>query len=48
MALTPPTFLVSVFVRANDEASSRYVNSTISLDCLLSLFIMIVASIIYV
>jgi predicted permease len=48
MALTPATFLVSVYVRPNDEVSSRYVNSTISLDCLLSLFIMVAASIIYV
>lgn len=47
MALTPPTFIVSIFARAGHEEDSRYINSTISLDCLISVFLMMLAATFY-
>ena len=47
MALTPPTFIVSIFARSGHEKDSRYINSTISLDCLISLFLMMLAATFY-
>lgn len=47
MALTPPTFLPSMLVRPNDPENAAYINRTISLDCLISIFATMLAAMFY-
>ena len=47
MALTPPTFLPSMLVRQGDPYNSSYINRTISLDCLVSILLTMLAATIY-
>lgn len=47
MALAPPTFLPSMLVRPNDPENAGYINRTISLDCLVSIFATMLAATFY-
>lgn len=41
MVLSPPTFILSILVRPDDKENVTYINNTISLDCIISIFLMI-------
>jgi len=47
MALTPSSFILTVLVKDDDVKASNYINTTLSLDSLTSLFLMILAATFY-
>ncbi|MGE4455168.1 MAG: AEC family transporter [Sphaerochaeta sp.] len=47
MFLTPPPFVISIFMRSDERHESDYVDNTLSLDTLVSLVAVVVASAIY-
>ncbi|MFA5513559.1 MAG: AEC family transporter [Sphaerochaetaceae bacterium] len=47
LALTPPSILVSIMVPIEDVENSNYVNTTISIDSIVSLFLMILTAAVY-
>jgi predicted permease len=44
MLLTPPPFVISVFARNDNKQDVRYINQTLSLDCLISTVLSILAA----
>lgn len=47
LALSPPAFVVSIFARTDNERDTRYINRTISLDSVLSIFLTMIAATLY-
>ena len=47
MALSPPTFILSVLVQPVEKENVAYINRTISLDCLISIFLMMLVATIF-
>ena len=47
LALSPPSFILSIFVQPADKENFSYINRTISLDCLVSIFLTMIAATIY-
>lgn len=47
MFLTPPPFIITIFMKAGDKASADYVDNTLSMDTLLSIIMVMVATTIY-
>lgn len=47
MALTPPSFLITILVNKDDIEGSKYINTTLSLDSLISLVLMIIVAAYY-
>ncbi len=47
LALTPASFIHSILVRENDPENIGYVNRTLSLDCLISVFLTMIMAAIY-
>lgn len=47
LALSPPTFALSIFVKPEDKENLTYINRTISLDCLISIFLTMIAAAVY-
>ena len=47
MFLTPPPFIISIFVRDDAYGSSDYASNTISLDCIISIILVMVAAAVY-
>jgi len=47
LALSPPSFILSIFVQPEDKENISYINRTISLDCLISIFLTMIAASIY-
>ncbi len=48
MFLTPPPFIISILVRDDEHNSMDYVSNTISLDSLISVFLVLIATTIYI
>ncbi len=47
MCLTPPPFIISILVRDDEFGSSDYASNTISLDCIISIILVMLAAAIY-
>jgi len=47
MFLTPPPFIISIFAREDEHGSSDYASNTISLDCIISILLVMVAAAVY-
>lgn len=47
MFLTPPPFVISIFMRSDEQEESDYVDNTLSLDTLVSIVAVVIASAIY-
>ncbi len=47
MFLTPPPYVVSIYMRPNDVKSANYVDNTLSLDTLVSIFLVMLAALLY-
>jgi predicted permease len=45
IALSPPAFIFSVLVQSDDKENVAYINRTISLDCLISIFLMMLVAV---
>ncbi len=48
MFLTPPPFVISIFMKQRDKENMDYVANTLSLDTVVSIIFIIVASALYV
>jgi predicted permease len=48
MFLTPPPFIITIYVAKDDKENAKYVDNTLSLDTLVSILLVTVASAIYV
>lgn len=48
MCLTPPPFIITIFMKAGDKANADYVDSTLSMDTLASILLVMAATAIYV
>jgi len=48
MFLTPPPFVISIFMKQSDKENMDYVANTLSLDTVISIIFIIVASALYV
>jgi predicted permease len=48
MFLTPPPFVVTIYMRPNDPVNADYVDNTLSLDTLISILMVMLASLLYV
>ncbi|MCK9347379.1 MAG: AEC family transporter [Sphaerochaeta sp.] len=47
MFLTPPPFVISIYMRSDEEGESDYVDNTLSLDTLVSIVAVVIASALY-
>ena len=48
MFLTPPPFVITIYMRPNDKKNADYVDSTLSLDTLVSILMIMLATTLYV
>lgn len=48
IALTPPSFIHSILARRGDEENIGYINRTLSLDCIISVFATMIVAAVYV
>jgi len=48
MFLTPPPFIVTIFMKAGDKENADYVDNTLSMDTLVSIILVMVATTIYI
>jgi predicted permease len=48
MFLTPPPFVITIYMRQGDKANADYVDNTLSLDTLVSILLVMVATSVYV
>ncbi len=48
MFLTPPPFIITIFMRPGDKESADYVDNTLSMDTLVSIILVMVATALYV
>lgn len=48
MFLTPPPFVITIYMRPNDKENADYVDNTLSLDTLVSILLVMIASTLYV
>ncbi len=48
MFLTPPPFIITIFMKAGDKENADYVDNTLSMDTLLSIISVMVATTIYI
>jgi predicted permease len=47
MFLTPPPFIISIYMRTDEKGESDYVDNTLSLDTLISIVAVVIASALY-
>lgn len=47
MFLTPPPFVITIYMRANDKKNADYVDNTLSLDTLVSILMVMLAASLY-
>ena len=47
MFLTPPPFVVTIYMRPNDKVNADYVDNTLSLDSLISILMVMLFSVVY-
>ena len=47
MFLTPPPFVISIYMRTDEKEQSDYVDNTLSLDTLVSIVAVMIASALY-
>ena len=48
MFLTPPPFVITIYMRPNDKKNADYVDNTLSLDTLISILLVMLATTLYV
>jgi hypothetical protein len=48
MFLTPPPFVVTIYMRPNDTVNADYVDNTLSLDTLISILMVMLVAVLYV
>jgi len=48
MFLTPPPFIISILARDDEYKSMDYVSNTISLDSLISVLLVLIATTVYI
>jgi len=48
MFLTPPPFIITIFMKAGDKENADYVDNTLSMDTLVSIILVMVATTIYI
>jgi predicted permease len=47
MFLTPPPFIITIFMKAGDKENADYVDNTLSMDTLISIILVMIATTIY-
>jgi predicted permease len=47
MFLTPPPYVVTIYMRPNDKVNADYVDNTLSLDTLVSIVMVMFAAVLY-
>jgi hypothetical protein len=48
MFLTPPPFIITIFMRSDDKENADYVDNTLSMDTLVSIILVMVATTVYI